>query len=279
MVSTLNFAHDFKSVPIPSPPRDDIDQDISQELASFARRRAKTISRDVIGRGHVVRIDIDGPTSRLRGEDVSVVVGSGMFDAVLEDALIGLEVGSTASIESASGTATVTVRSAQSRELPELSDELVVDITEGRFTSVNNYRQTRTAEEVSSFVDEQTWIVVDEVIALSDVSIENQDVQILVESEMERCRVLAAADGDDFDSMTGEDLGVRVGVETMSEFIVMLESNARRWIAGALLGATYTGQELGPVTAARATDLWNEAYAHVRPHVLEYTTGNGRNNS
>ncbi len=260
---------------LPALPLDVYHDVVDAELSTFARKHAVTTESDIVGAGDVVRLSLRGPSARLTKTDASVSVGAHLLDEKLERGLLGLTRGTEEVIDSSEGPVEVKITSIHARAVPPLSDDIVRETTNGRFDTVAAYREARLAEQTQEGIADLAYTAYEATIHTGNFELDPSDLQRVIQFEMERCRALAAEDGLVFDDLSGDELGVRVGVPTMDEFLQLLDDHARFVTSGALLGARFTNVDPGDLTPERTFNLCEDALAHLSASISTLTAPTG----
>lgn len=260
---------------LPALPLSEYHDVVDAELSTFARKRAVTTESDTVSAGDVVRLSLRGPSARLTKTDASVSVGAHLLDEKLERELLGLMRGVEAVVDSSEGPVKVKITSIHTRAVPSPSDDIVREATDGRFDTVASYWETRLAEQMKEGVADLAYTAYEATIHTGTFELDPSDLQRVVEFEMDRCRALAAEDGLVFDELSGDELGVRVGVPTMEEFLQLLDDHARFVTSGALLGAHFTNVDPGDLTPKRTFNLCEDALGHLSASISTLTAPTG----
>lgn len=142
------------------------EEEIEDELYTLASSYAteEEISSGKIQNGDVANIDYEGKLNGVAFEGgtsagYNLEIGSGTFINGFEDGLIGVEIGDTVDLDltfpenygnsELAGQAvvfTVKVNSAKRKNIPEVTDEFIVEISDGKFKDLDDY--TEALEEV-----------------------------------------------------------------------------------------------------------------------------------
>lgn len=126
------------------------DEDIDKAVDAMRDKNARIVSKDdaVAQNGSILTIDFEGFVDGVafdggKGEDYELTIGSGTFIPGFEEQLIGAEVGESKNVEvtfpeeyhsealkGKAATFAVVVKGIKVKELPELDDEFVKDVSE-----------------------------------------------------------------------------------------------------------------------------------------------------
>ena len=140
----------YKGLEIAFPKVDVTDEEISEELESMRNKNARYVSIEdrAIKDGDIIKLDFEGkkdgvPFDGGKAENYSLVVGSKSFIEGFEEQLIGMNLGEEKvinvtfpsdymekSLAGADVTFDVKINEIQEKQLPELDDEFVKDVSE-----------------------------------------------------------------------------------------------------------------------------------------------------
>lgn len=271
MRSTLTRVADLSDCALPPFEMPDIDALVEEDLTALLRRRAAVRTHDVVAAGDMVQVRLDGPTDRLTRDRIGLVVGAGLFDAALEQALVGARVGESMQVAHPDGPVTAEILSAQGRELPVATDDLIAELSDGEYATVADYRRAR-AEAIrqrqrEDYLPRAAWDVLLQAISRTEAIIDPADRDELVAAEVERCRELAREEGLVLDEMTADELGVRIGVTSVDDFIARSRAQSRDTLVQMLLGAHYSGIPAADAAVADNNALRSAAWQHARDYV------------
>ncbi len=179
--------------------KEDIDKDIESTREKNAR--SVTVDNRPLENGDISNIDFEGFDNGVafeggKGEKFDLTIGSGQFIPGFEEKLIGMNIGETKDIEvsfpkdyqmeSLAGKPVVfkvTLNSIAKKELPELDDEFVKDISE--FDTLKDYKQS-VKEKLQKKVDAENKAAKE--TAVFDELLKNTEVVIpeaMIEEQVE----------------------------------------------------------------------------------------------
>ena len=225
------------------------EEEVEAELDKLRQSMAqyKTVDERPAREGDVLVIDfvgrIDGEEFEGgKAEDFTIEIGSGRFIPELEEKLVGLESGQTYDLEATfpedyhkedlagkSAVFTVTVKAIREKELPELNDDLAVQISGGEMESLVELREKMTEYVTSSKEAEARNRLIDELMEALRGKVDFELPECLVRDEQEnalmtmRSRLMSQG----FDQETVEQL-TATGREKMAE-------EARRTVKNTLI--------------------------------------------
>jgi len=181
------------------------EEEVEAELDKLRQSMAqyKTIDERPAREGDVLVIDfvgrIDGEEFEGgKAEDFTIEIGSGRFIPELEAQLAGLESGQTYDLEATfpedyhkkelAGKAavfTVTVKAIREKELPELDDDLAIQISGGEMETLAELREKMTEYVTSSKESEARSKLIDELMAALREKVDFELPECLVKDEEE----------------------------------------------------------------------------------------------
>lgn len=146
------------------------DEDVNNELKSTQEKNARIETKEedgIVEKGNIAVIDFKGFVDGVafeggEGTDYSLEIGSGAFIDNFEDQLVGLKKGETKEVEvtfpeeygkeelnGKKATFTVTIKEIKIKELPEIDDEFVKEVSE--FDTLDEFKKDiRTKQEESN---------------------------------------------------------------------------------------------------------------------------------
>ena len=203
---------------------------------------------------------------------LKINVGKGFYNKELEDALVGLEIGSDCCVEhSKAGRIAVRVLDVQRLQIPELTDALVQQGGLDNIHTAEDYiRKIRRDLSMEDFRD-RSYRYIDEVISESEIFVDRDEVESLAAQELNRCRDIAKSQGMVFDEMTEEQLLGAVGQPDIPGFMEMVRGYSHLNICQALLVLHWQGKDAAevPVVQDRIVDISCEASDYIVERLLE----------
>ena len=178
---------EYKGIEVTAQDTTVTDEDVETELQSQVENATpiyEEITEGTVADGDVVNIDYEGTLDGVAFDggtdtDFNLTIGSGQFIDGFEDGLIGKNIGDTVELNltfpedytvnsDLAGQAvvfTVTINYVQGAEIPqELNDEFVQRVTDGTYTTVDDYRayvrsdlETTKAQEAEDTMVNDAW--------------------------------------------------------------------------------------------------------------------------
>ena len=115
----------------------EINNDIQRDLLSHRR----LVEQTAVAEGDAVTVALAGPTPKYCKKALPLNVGKGLFDASMEVALVGRQVGETFTASSAAGNVQVTVLQCRRTEVPALDDDFVCSLGLEGVSTVSAYKE------------------------------------------------------------------------------------------------------------------------------------------
>lgn len=187
------------------------DEDVDNELKSTQEKNARIETKEedgIVEKGNIAVIDFKGFVDGVafeggEGTDYSLEIGSGAFIDNFEDQLVGLKKGETKEVEvtfpeeygkeelnGKKATFTVTIKEIKIKELPEIDDEFVKEVSE--FDALDEFKKDiRTKQEESNnarakaeYEDHVVDAVCDNAkIDIPEIMVKNETDQMIKELE------------------------------------------------------------------------------------------------
>lgn len=271
MKSFLSTACHIDIVPLLEPP-DERGSDLADaDLQVLLARRAVSESHDHIALHDVVTLTLSGSTPRTNRTDVRVVVGTGYFDAEIEQALVGRPVAKPFVIRVGGEAVQAYVSSAIGRVIPAPTDELVSELTGGTFGGVAAFLAARAeahaSQRAATYETEALFALLDAVTEGNDVIFDDSEIACLVENELAECRRQAAQEGLVFEEMSSAELEARVAASSVEEFVERSRQRARTTITRALVESSHSGIAPDGFDVDRIRALAGSLSQRAREHV------------
>lgn len=180
--------------------------------------------------GDKVTLRIKSTLSRFNKEKISITVGSGLYDETIEEKLVGMCVGETATVTARGENAVFTVLSANRISYPELNDEMALNQKIDGIHTVGQYRDHVLGMEQRSVVGEITDEIVEQLIGCSEMSpIDSEDISMSLQAFYGSIRQHYLRIHVDVDQLPAEDWPKVFGVQNKEElFKGMLSYGAEK---------------------------------------------------
>lgn len=254
---------------------------VEKELKHLVRSLKKNEQAEILEKGVVAVLALESALPKFQKPMVPVTIGSGLFDAGLEEQLIGHRVGESFMAEAQGKPVQVTVKQASRTVYPEPTDEMAAAYAaeheefEG-ITTVEEYRQRIIEKYLKDQRDGAFYGAMEDVmnyvLTHSDWEFDDEELAELVEERRKELREELAEEGKDFDKLTEEELKGYFDVSTFEEVGHILTSSAEQYIATALwFGAVY-GKDTQSMTMDELLDLgWGflEDYVKENLNIME----------
>lgn len=253
------------------PDREALETELQRLANPYIRwEEGTTVSR---GDQAVCRLESDCP--KFQKEKVRFVAGSGMFRKELEALSIGMSVGETKSVNLPEGKVTLSLTGAVNRVVPQVDDEMAQKLGLEGVRTVEEYKTyllARQKEEAfRNTLYEPRKQLMEAVIAGSEFVLHKEDWAVLVEGELNRCRVLCRQEGMTLEEMTAEQFRGRIPVKSYHELVIMTQNNSWNRLCEYLLGHWYAktdgflpGEEDYEAFIADYVKAWHTTEAQAR---------------
>ncbi len=198
---------------------------------------------DIIEKGDIVSIAMISENKKFN-RSTKLNVGSEIFDKGFEQFLIGKGKGNY-TYEREGLKVEFEIKSISRIFIPELTPEMVEkEGIEGAKTpkGLRRYFIVKTLRES---IDQEYYLwFTDYYLKKCKIDIDEQEVAVLVENEMNRCRDISKEMGEVFDELPPHKLAGAVGYRTIPEFIDMLKEFYTKNLSLALVAAALKGENI-----------------------------------
>lgn len=193
--------------------------------------------------GDTVTLSMQSETERYQWESITLAVGSGLFDPVLEQNLCGMCVGETKEVSATDGTVLVTIQKVVNRVVPELTDALIAEAGMDGIQTMNEYINTLIEQQKQEKLEEVSYEaeqkILHEIFEKSEYLITYQDWRHAVEMQINRYAAIAESDGMKLQEMTAEDFEGKILVGSFFELVAMVQDSTWDYMREYLTGAYY----------------------------------------
>ena len=237
---------------------------IEDELQRFANRKAVWKEGDTVHSGDTVTLSMQSETERYQRESITLAVGSGLFDPVLEQNLCGMCVGETKEVSATDGTVLVTIQKVVNRVVPELTDALIAEAGMDGIQTMNEYIHTLIEQQKQEKLEEVSYEaeqkILHEIFEKSEYLITYRDWRHAVEMQINRYAAIAESDGMKLQEMTAEDFEGKIPVCSFFELVAMVQDSTWDYMREYLAGAYYA-QKDGVDVSRETYEAQAEEYA------------------
>lgn len=218
----------------------EVDEEALAESLLFVRKKyARLEPVRVVERGDFAELSCKSEKAKFQKDAISVCVGKNLYSKELEEKLIGLPAGETAEIEIDGAVVTVTVKSIQRSVLPDITDDFV-NATFETLTTVAELKEWYTNEQFKEHVKtlalQAAEAITAEVIAKSDICLDEEERLAARKSGEEILRDHWRFNGVELDSLTDEEAEEMFGYPSVSAYIDWFADLSERDICTAMLG-------------------------------------------
>lgn len=263
MGSKVVSLFDYHDVPLDIPTFTLDGEALTRELERLANAHATWEEGQSVSSGDMVICDLLSELPRYQRNQVRFIAGSGMFNRVIEDALIDARVGEKIEVTLPEGLVTVTVTSVANRTVCPVDDEMVRDLCLEGVSTVDEYRRHLVSQQMAEHLASIRFNLVGEieraVVEGSRFELEESDWERAVSLELNRCAAIARQEGLDIKTMTPEQFAGRIPVRSYEELVAMTQETSWNSLRHFLLGRCYA-----------ATDGFTVSEKDYRAHIEEY---------
>jgi FKBP-type peptidyl-prolyl cis-trans isomerase (trigger factor) len=216
------------------------EEHMQTQLRHLTRAYKKSEPVTQVESGDVVVLAVESALPKFNRPMVPVTVGGNLYDAELEEQLVGHQVGETFQAQTQGEPVTVTIRQASRTVFPEPTDEMAAAYAadhEG-FTDIKTvaeYRRKVTKEYQESQRKQAVFGAMNEIHAYvlmhSDWDFDEEEVEELAESGWKDFRESLAEEGRTVETLTTEQLIVEFGVNSIQELNDLFRDGAEQQIA------------------------------------------------
>ena len=279
MKSYINDLVDFKTFDFPHEVQLSCPDDhIQKQLKHITRGHKETIEVSQLQKGDIAVIDLESSLERFNRSDLTLAVGSGLFDKELEAALIGKNTGDEFTVTVKETPVKVTVRSGKRTVFPEPTDEMAKQYAE----SIEGMEDVETVAQYidhikAQYIDEQkqstVFTTLDEmlqyVLTNSDWEFDEDELEEMYKAVLEDMEQMAQETcGKSFDEMTDEDISVQTGLPDKETLLTELHNQCERQIASLLFVAVNNGKDPKALSIEEAYGLsWDFMQNYVEENI------------
>ena len=254
MKSRVLRAADYRGTELEVPRFQPDYEAVEKEFERLARRNAGWAEGGAASAGDIAECRLESSLPRFSKERVRVVVGSGMFDRRVEDALLGRMPGESFALELDGAAVSVSVLSVKNRVAREPDDSMAAALGIEGVETLDDYAgriiQAQRSEAFDSVLRDMLFRIRDAVISGSEFQLCKEDWAYCVKLELDYCRAVAALEGLKLEEMTPEQFAWRVPVKSYYELVAMLQDSAWEKLCEGLLGRYYAAADGFDVTEA-----------------------------
>lgn len=252
---------------------------IRKKMKHLTRKKKVMEPVSVIGKGDIAVLSLECELSKFQKSNIPVTVGSGLFDAALEDLLPGHCVGEKFQAKIQGKEVLISVKSCTRICFPEPADEDVaaaeIEREDGtKIMTVSEYREYLTenyyAEQSQSLLFQTLDEVLDFVFTKSRWSYDEEELKEVKEEELEYYRQqLKEEAGKEWEELTDADSRRYFGTESKEELLAYIDEGAKHHIASALFLAAAHGKNPEELSLEEAG---NESWEFMQSYVTEHIT-------
>lgn len=221
-----------------------VNQDkINQEISRVKNHYAIWKQGTKVSKQDMVLCALQSDIQKFNRKKVKMIVGSHLFDAKLEDALIGMNVGEEKKIMVSEQEVAIRVLQVTNKICPELDDSMVQKLNLDGVNTVKDYREYLINQQRQEFIQDKKYNVIqyvrNKVLKQSDFILKREDWQWAVNMELQKCSVLAQKDGLQLETMTEKEFEGKIPVKSYYELVALLQSKYWENLCEYLLGIYY----------------------------------------
>lgn len=222
------------------------DEEALAESFEFIRKKyAKLENVSAVEKGDFAEISCSSEIPKFNKEKVNLCVGKNLYSKELEEQLIGLKAGDSATLTVDGKDVSVTVKSISRNVLPEITDEFV----NSTFISLSTVEDLRNwyineqfNEHVTVLAEDAANAITDETVKKSDIVLDEEERLALRRDGERILREHWLFNGIDLDKMTDEEAEETFGYPSVAAYINWFADLSERDISTALLGFELMGK-------------------------------------
>ena len=222
-MSKINKLGQYKELEVTVKKETVSDEEVEKQLAAFVANNPTAVDKDgVVENGDTAIIDFEGfkdgiPFEGGKSENYPLVIGSGSFIPGFEEQMIGMAKGETKDLNltfpvnypatdlaGAEVVFKVTVHNIQTKKDSELTDEFAASLNIPEVSTVEDLRKTMRSHLELQLHDKYTQsvetAVFEAVLANSEVELDNEDVQKVMDLQIQQISISLAQQGMMFDN-------------------------------------------------------------------------------
>jgi FKBP-type peptidyl-prolyl cis-trans isomerase (trigger factor) len=216
------------------------DEHMQTQLRHLTRPYKKTEPVTTIQTGDVLLIALESRLPKFQRSMVPVTVGGGLFDASLEEALLGHAVGETFAVTVQEEPVTVTVKSGSRTVFPEPTDEMAKSYAQShegweKVQSVDDYRrqvrETYIAEAKQQAVYATMDSICEYVLTHSDWNFDEEEIQEKMQEGRAEIEQGLKEEGKSLETLTADELQMYMGISSAEEIDTLLRTSMEQNIA------------------------------------------------
>lgn len=238
---------------------------ISNEINRLINRKSQWKDGEEIYLGDMVELTLVSNVKKYNRPKLKLAVGSKLFDAELETALVGKKLGESVIINLSAGEVEVTVHSIKNKVIPEFTDQLVAEYGPEEVNTREEFRNYFIEEQYNEALKKVSYEVeqkiINELFQNSEFIIHKEDFKKCVDIKLNRFSVISEIEGLNIKTMTKEDFAGRAPVESYWELVNLIHECTWEDLQSYLVGK-YFSESTG-----ETVDVSNEAYEKL---ILEY---------
>lgn len=214
-------------------------EEVRDALEQAVLPYASYISPESVRPGDIVSVSLHSDMARFN-RALKLNVGSGMFDRNLEEALSGHKAGDEFSCRIPQGEVVCRIVEISRLVLPEVSDEIALEQGIAGVSTAEElkkyYYKEACGEELRPQIGEFLKCFCDK----CEFFISEEDICLMDEEELQRCREISIGMGKVFDEMRGNEMLGAVGCHDIDEFRDMIRALHIGNLKKALIASTRT---------------------------------------
>lgn len=220
---------------------------IEKEFQRIRNKKLRWADGTVAGKGDAAVCRLESKNPRFNKASMQIAVGAGMLPKPIEQAVLGLQVGSTVTVTVNDQAVHITLLSVKNKLLPELSDTLIAEAGMEGVQTVAQLRAKLEKEQREKAADAISYDarvhVLDTVLQDTEFILDKEDWKNMVSLSMARNAVLCQQDGMDIHTMTEQDFNGRIPARNYEGVVALVQDNAWETLCNHLLGKYYAEQD------------------------------------
>jgi len=271
----VNLAEELQNLDISMVPgKKEIEEAVRSRLTKGLTTLADLTETDELKKSDAVQLRVESALPRFNKERVTVNLGSGLYDKVLEAELLGKHVGSSGSVHTRDVEVRYTVLSARRKVVPEPTDEMVEAQGREGVHTLAEFTESYGREIQKYAINNAAFQFEQRLIDLADVQVAQEDLDVM--AARTRAELLEKCGGEE----VPETYKSFYQVETFEELVQKNCKNHDKRLRFCLTSCSALGLapegEYDPLTGTKATmELMDLVQEKVEAAVAERNTAEG----
>ena len=225
-----------------------VDEDkLNAEILHILKPFIRWEKADTLLEGGMAVCRLASEIKKFNKEKIKFIAGSGMFNRVIESAVICMNVGESKTVALENCEVAVTLLEATNRIVPELTDDVAKILGVEGVSSAEELRRRLIRQQreaaIKDLLFEPYDHIRDAIIGASEFVIAREDWQEIVDERLGFLRTIAELEGMDIENAAPEQFEGRIPVKSYHELVAMEQRDAWETLYMELLGIKYAEED------------------------------------